>query len=62
MGGAVRPGGCERCGQQVDVVYTGWQFLCPVCRAELQREKEQEARRAHLLAEAEERERQASRQ
>ena len=53
MGGAARPGGCERCGQLVEVTYTGWQFMCKNCRAEFEREKAQEARRAHLLAEAE---------
>lgn len=59
MGGAVRPGGCERCGQQVEVTYTGWQYLCKVCRSEFEREKAQEARKARLLAQLEEQERKA---
>lgn len=53
MGGGVRPGGCERCGREEPVVYTGWQFLCADCRVELSREKAQEAQRAQLMAQVE---------
>ncbi len=57
MGGGVRPGGCERCGKTEQVSYSGWMYLCHTCREELQREQEQEARRARMLAKVEEEER-----
>ena len=56
MGGAARPGGCERCGRQEAVSYTGWQFLCNECRAELVREKARETAKARAVAKVEEEE------
>ena len=53
MGGAARPGGCERCGRQENVSYTGWQFLCNECRAELVREKARESSKARAMAKVE---------
>ena len=53
MGGAARPGGCERCGRQENISYTGWQFLCNDCRAELVREKTREAAKARAVARVE---------
>lgn len=59
MGGGVRPGGCERCGKSEDVTYSGWVYLCRTCREEMQREKEQESRKARLMARLDEDERRA---
>lgn len=49
MGGAARPGGCERCGRSDGVSYVGWAYYCQQCRMEIERERTQHALRMRAL-------------